>query len=106
MVYFPSRSTRFKEFHDWLLRVYENLYEVSLSKLIKCGLVNHLCEIMREELENCDYDSLRKKISTLDDGRCSVHQNIGTCPFAPVYRCSSPSYQKVNILFTQIITPS
>lgn len=91
------RSTRFKEYHNWLLLVYEKLYEGSLSKLINCGLVNHVCDILRDELEHCDYDSLRRKISSFDDGKCTVHlAGSGTCPFAPLYRSTSPTYQQIQ----------
>lgn len=90
---FIRRSSRFKDYHEWLLNVYEKLYEVSLSKLVECGLVSHLCDIIRQEMEDCDYGTLRSKISSLHDCKCSIHRE--GCPFVPVYRCNSPSYQKV-----------
>jgi hypothetical protein len=82
-----------QEHHRWLLHVYENCYEGSLKSLLRHGLIELIHEHFKKELEDCDYEILKRKIMSLDETMCRVHKEH--CQFIPTYRCDSPSYQQV-----------
>jgi hypothetical protein len=72
------------------------VYERSLKSLLQNGLIDLIHIHMKEELEECDYEMLKRKIMSMEDDSCQVHKDVNGCSFAPVYRCDSPLYQQVQ----------
>jgi len=67
-----------------------------LKSLIQNGLIELIHEHIQEELEECDIEMLKRKVMSMEDESCKVHQESNGCSFAPVYRCDSPLYQQVQ----------
>jgi len=70
--------------------------------LVSSGLIEVLHEIMEESLGQgvCQYKDVSEKVNALEEADpqrmiCFTHK---ICPFAPVYRCNSPSFQKVIVI--------
>lgn len=84
-----------KDFHYWILNLYENLYEDKLKDLVSRGLIEVLYDYLIQQLGEFTVESLRTKILASDADVCPVHNEEFECPFYPQYRCTSPTYAEV-----------
>ena len=86
-----------KDFHYWILNLYEQLYEDRLKDLVSRGMIPVLYNFLSKELGEYTLENVRAKIAASDADFCPAHTEDLQCPFYPQYRCSSPSYTEVSI---------